>query len=789
MKTLLLSLLTTVLTCELMLCGTGMVYAEDLYEQPYAEIFVEELPEETPEIEESDPNSEILPENGDSETDDTGFLSENYDLIENVEYFDEQEIEENDDPFIEAPLEEDIVEVPWDTEESIVGASAYTLTIVWLDGGTRSFSLGACASLAAAKQRSKELLEQISLSGRYTLTAERDTVFAHVKKPTSASSDLIIIAHMGYFKSAPENTLSSIRMAAAVGFKEVEFDVRFTKDGVPVVLHDETLNKYGREADGSVIQNTVYVKDLTYEELLNYDFGIRRGTVWKGEKAPTLESVLEVCAKCGIRPNLDIKFESRITQEMLGSLYSMIEEYNLQRNVTYIADEIGYLKYLAQSDPDSRYIYIVNKPNEEYIVKAESLKQMINSDLFIYVSKQKLTDEVCRTCRYHSIRLNTVVKYVSGIAGLDKWVSAISVNNILPETVISEAEKRKLHFSSSYHGEVMEDRNYRLYASRNCGLCAHAESGHAGSRMLAWDSSGKEELSDFRFERVNEHQYKIYSIQSMLALTSDESSDQAVFCAPSDDLNQLWQLRENANRTYSLINVSDGRLLRAETEVAKGDALVMGIQQDASIAEEYYLSLSPTRMPGGMTGNTKKYEDVQDYSHSYYTAIYWASWSGITKGLSDGRFGIDEPCTRGQAVMFLWKMANHPEPLSESAKPFSDVPNTHPYYKAVLWAKQKGITKGYTTGSRKGLFGVNDTCTRGQIMSFIWRFKGMPAPRLEPKSPFIDVPTTHAYYKAILWGSQNSVTKGYTNGPKKGQFGINDNCTRGQIVKFLYNIR
>ena len=69
MKTLLVSLLTAVFTCELMLCGTGMVYAEELYEQPYEEIFAEEIPEETPEIEESDPNSEILPENGDSETD------------------------------------------------------------------------------------------------------------------------------------------------------------------------------------------------------------------------------------------------------------------------------------------------------------------------------------------------------------------------------------------------------------------------------------------------------------------------------------------------------------------------------------------------------------------------------------------------------------------------------------------------------------------------------------------------------------------------------------------------
>ena len=140
--------------------------------------------------------------------------------------------------------------------------------------------------------------------------------------------------------------------------------------------------------------------------------------------------------------------------------------------------------------------------------------------------------------------------------------------------------------------------------------------------------------------------------------------------------------------------------------------------------------------------------------------------------------------------MFLWRLAGSPAPGSTGGKtPFPDVPKTHPYYKAVLWAQGEGITKGYTTGPNKGKFGIDDTCTRGQIMSFIWRFKKMPDPNPVSKSPFSDVPTNHAYYKAILWGSQNGITKGYTSGVNKGKFGINDSCTRGQIVKFLYNIK
>lgn len=139
--------------------------------------------------------------------------------------------------------------------------------------------------------------------------------------------------------------------------------------------------------------------------------------------------------------------------------------------------------------------------------------------------------------------------------------------------------------------------------------------------------------------------------------------------------------------------------------------------------------------------------------------------------------------------MFLWRMDGCPEPEQAEVSPFTDVPDSHAFYKAVLWAQQKGITKGYTTGEKAGQFAVDDPCTRGQIMTFIWRYKGQPSPEDVTESPFSDVEPNHAYYKAILWGSQEGVTKGYTTGPDAGKFGIDDACTRGQIVTFLYRIR
>ncbi|MBR3171623.1 MAG: BspA family leucine-rich repeat surface protein [Lachnospiraceae bacterium] len=177
--------------------------------------------------------------------------------------------------------------------------------------------------------------------------------------------------------------------------------------------------------------------------------------------------------------------------------------------------------------------------------------------------------------------------------------------------------------------------------------------------------------------------------------------------------------------------------------------------------------------------------DVRDPSHAYYKAIYWAVEKGITKGYPDGTFGIDRSCTRGEMMMFLWRYAGKPAPKSVSNSPFKDVPKTHTFYNAILWGSQKGITKGYSDGT----FGINKSVSRGESMMFLWRLKGKKEPTAVSVSPFKDVPKNHVFYKAILWGYQKKITTGYTSGEKKGTFGINENCTRGQIVTFLYRAR
>ena len=159
----------------------------------------------------------------------------------------------------------------------------------------------------------------------------------------------------------------------------------------------------------------------------------------------------------------------------------------------------------------------------------------------------------------------------------------------------------------------------------------------------------------------------------------------------------------------------------------------------------------------------------------YYEPVLWAVSRGITTGMTATTFGPEKTCTRGQIVTFIWRAAGEPEPTSGS-NPFKDVKSSDYFYKAVLWAVENGITNGLSANS----FGPNESCTRAQVCTFLWRAQGKPVPQ-NSSSPFSDV-TGDYYYDAVLWAVENEVT----NGMGGGKFAPGANCTRGQIVTFLY---
>jgi len=178
-------------------------------------------------------------------------------------------------------------------------------------------------------------------------------------------------------------------------------------------------------------------------------------------------------------------------------------------------------------------------------------------------------------------------------------------------------------------------------------------------------------------------------------------------------------------------------------------------------------------------GNPQTGVFVDVATGSYYEdAVDWAVENGITKGTDDTHFSPDGICTRAQAVTFLWRTAGSPKPETR-AMPFTDVPVGSYYYDAVLWAVENGITKGTSDTT----FSPNMTCTRAQIVAFLWRSEKSPA--AGTANPFADVKSTAYYADAVLWAVKENITKGTTS----TTFSPDADCTRAQIVTFLWRCK
>ena len=168
------------------------------------------------------------------------------------------------------------------------------------------------------------------------------------------------------------------------------------------------------------------------------------------------------------------------------------------------------------------------------------------------------------------------------------------------------------------------------------------------------------------------------------------------------------------------------------------------------------------------------FEDVSENDY-YYKPVLWAVEKEITKGTDQTHFSPEIDCNRAQVMTFLWRAAGKPEPSSDQTD-FVDVPQDAYYRNAVLWGTEKGITKGVDQTH----FAPNDIITRGQAVTLLYNYCEKPSH--EASNPFEDVSEGAYYYDAVLWASENNIT----TGTDENHFSPSDNCTRGQIVTFLY---
>jgi len=227
----------------------------------------------------------------------------------------------------------------------------------------------------------------------------------------------------------------------------------------------------------------------------------------------------------------------------------------------------------------------------------------------------------------------------------------------------------------------------------------------------------------------------------------------------------------------AVVDVTNGRTLSSGASAAAGTRLlcdkdtvaVLTASAGCTASVSGYYKVAGGTVPPAPAGFT----DVPEGAY-YAEAVRWAVEKNITKGVSETQFAPDSVCTRGQIVTFLYRAFGEPETEGES--PFTDVPESAYYAAAVRWAVAGGITKGVSETE----FAPDSVCTRGQIVTFLHRAFGEP--ETEGSSPFADVPEGAYYASAVRWAVAGGITKGVS----ETQFAPDQSCTRGQTVTFLY---
>ena len=257
----------------------------------------------------------------------------------------------------------------------------------------------------------------------------------------------------------------------------------------------------------------------------------------------------------------------------------------------------------------------------------------------------------------------------------------------------------------------------------------------------------------------------------------------------------------SSNPTYSVTTPSkseNGGVAVSSKNARKGDAVTVTVTPDAgyqldklTVTDKNGNVLKLTdkgdgkysfTMPDGKVEikavfakevKTSPFGDVSTDAY-YYKAVQWAQEKGITDGISSNLFGPKQPCTRSQIVTFLWRAAGSPEPKGTAAGMTDVVPGSY-YAKAVAWAVENGIT----TGTAEGTFSPDATCTRAQAVTFLARAQNAKA---TGKTAFSDVPADSYFADAVAWAQANGVT----TGTSETTFSPANDCTRAQIVTFLY---
>lgn len=251
---------------------------------------------------------------------------------------------------------------------------------------------------------------------------------------------VLSINHRGYY-TAPENTLPAYILSKQKGFDYVECDVAFTSDGVPVLLHDAAINRTARNADGSAISQEININDITYEQALQYDFGIYKSDSYAGTKIPTLAQFIGLCKNLGLYPYIELKDTATYSEAQISGLIDIVRSYGMLRDVTWISFNSTYLGYVKNADSEARLGLICGDITQTIIDGAVALKTSSN-DVFIdaYYSDPEHQPGNIPRCISAGIPVEVwTVDTTTAITGMNPYITGVTSNRLIASSVLYES--------------------------------------------------------------------------------------------------------------------------------------------------------------------------------------------------------------------------------------------------------------------------------------------------------------------------------------------------------------
>ena len=244
--------------------------------------------------------------------------------------------------------------------------------------------------------------------------------------------------HRGWYQ-CPENTLTAYRQSAAHGFKQVETDVRFTSDDVPVpvLLHDASINRTARNADGTEISGTINIASITYEQARTYDFGVYKGAQFAGEKIPTLEEFLELCRDIGVVPYIEL--QGSPTNATVESVVNVVNKSAIRNDIVFISNDVNWLSCLIRYFPSNRFGVTPFNYSDTY--RAAAVAMFNNrAEIFMNMARTQVTSEIIATLKASNIPLEIWVAEEDDIRNADGYITGFSSNQTLANNVLYRDE-------------------------------------------------------------------------------------------------------------------------------------------------------------------------------------------------------------------------------------------------------------------------------------------------------------------------------------------------------------